>query len=265
MAEFPGFTIWTDAYFADTRHLDMAAHGAYLQLLMIMWRAGGKLPNDEALLARYVAASPSQWAKVRASVMPFFTVVGDQITQGRLQDELERARARSKKQSENARAKYRKNNDVDEAMGEPKDSQKPPTTSTSIDNKKKEPAVPKKGTRIPDDFRPDLEWSQSQGLTNRELKFEFEQFTDYWRSATGQNASKLDWQATWRTWIRKRVKDNGKKSKGETVGQYAYRTMMENKADGPGNRGAAGLFDEGEQGPNQAGLSLLIDLANGKD
>jgi hypothetical protein len=30
----------------------------------------------------------------------------------------------------------------------------------------------------------------------------WEDFRDYWKAKTGQNATKLDWQATWQTWVR---------------------------------------------------------------
>lgn len=140
MAEFPGFTIWTDAYFGDTRHLGMMEHGAYLQLLLVMWRAGGYLPNDDNLLARYASGTPAQWAKVKPVVMPFFVVENDKITQPRLLDELEKARERSRKQSENSRAKYRKLKDLANPAGDPKRvpnaSQNDPSTSISTDTGK---------------------------------------------------------------------------------------------------------------------------------
>lgn len=112
MAEFPGFTIWTDAYLADTGHLTTAEHGAYFLLLMAMWRAGGYLPNDDTKLARFCRCTPKEWDKIRSHIVDFFTVDGDQITQGRLMDELEKARDRSRKASDNARSKYRKTKKV---------------------------------------------------------------------------------------------------------------------------------------------------------
>ena len=50
MAEFPAMQIWTDAYLGDTSHLSTTEHGAYFLLLMAMWRNGGSLPNDDAML-----------------------------------------------------------------------------------------------------------------------------------------------------------------------------------------------------------------------
>ncbi|WP_313526367.1 YdaU family protein [Shinella sp.] len=108
MAQFPAFPLWTDAYLADTGHLTTIEHGAYLLLLMTMWRAGGSLPNDDKQLARYVRMTAAQWARIKPTMMPFFRVSSDQITQGRLTDELVAVRRNSERQSNSARSKWRK-------------------------------------------------------------------------------------------------------------------------------------------------------------
>lgn len=74
MAEFPALPLWTDAYLGDTTHLTTIEHGAYLLLLISMWRAGGSLPDDDKLLARYVRMTPAQWARIKATVRAFFRV-----------------------------------------------------------------------------------------------------------------------------------------------------------------------------------------------
>jgi hypothetical protein len=40
-------------------------------------------------------------------------------------------------------------------------------------------------------------------LTDEQVRYEAAQFKDYWTSATGQKATKRDWLATWRMWVRK--------------------------------------------------------------
>jgi uncharacterized protein YdaU (DUF1376 family) len=80
-------------YLADTTHLTTVEHGAYLLLLMALWRAGGKLPKDADKLARIARLTPDEWAAVEGSVMVFFTTRGGLITQKRATRELERYRA----------------------------------------------------------------------------------------------------------------------------------------------------------------------------
>lgn len=132
MAEFPAFQLWTDAYLADTTELTTIEHGAYLLLLIAMWRAGGSLPNNDDRLARFCRLTPQKWQSVKPVIMEFMTIDGDQITQGRLQDEIEKARERSRKASTSARAKYRKTNKTPPANATPKHSSEPATTTITI-------------------------------------------------------------------------------------------------------------------------------------
>lgn len=134
MAEFPGFTIWTDAYLADTGDLTAIEHGAYLMLLIAMWRSGGHLPDNDAKLAKVARLTPRQWPAVREAIWHYFTAENGTITQGRLLDELAKARMRSQKAADSARAKHRKSNDVGAANARSEHSSKPAsiTTSTSI-------------------------------------------------------------------------------------------------------------------------------------
>jgi uncharacterized protein YdaU (DUF1376 family) len=66
MAEYPFLPLWTDAYFADTRHLTLEQHGAYLLLIFEAWRRSDCcLPDDDALLARLVGVDAEKWAEFK--------------------------------------------------------------------------------------------------------------------------------------------------------------------------------------------------------
>lgn len=239
MAEFPGFTIWTDAYLADTGHLTTLEHGAYFLLLLAMWRAGGYLPNDDVKLARFCRATPGDWKKIRAHLLEFFTEDGDKITQGRLLDELEKARERSRKASDNARSKYRKTKEVKPADAKPKRSQTPARdhaeplqndsqTDASISisistEEKKETSFPKKGTRIPEDFEPDLDAAVADGLRPERALMEAAKFKDYWKAKSGKDATKVDWPATWRNWYRTAIERQGGPRGSPSQAKSAYR------------------------------------------
>lgn len=132
MAEFPAFPLWTDAYLADTGELSTLEHGAYLLLLIAMWRAGGVLPNDDKKLARIARLGPRQWEAVKPVLWDYFGADGEQITQGRLADELQKARTRSTKAADSARAKYRKNKGMGSANAGSEHSLADASTSTTI-------------------------------------------------------------------------------------------------------------------------------------
>jgi hypothetical protein len=63
-----------------------------------------------------------------------------------------------------------------------------------------------RGTRLPEDWQPTpelLAYANSRGWHGQALADEIENFRDYWTAKTGASATKLDWPATFRTWIRK--------------------------------------------------------------
>ena len=135
-------------YLGDTRHLTTEQHGAYLLLLMTMWRSDGRLPNDPKKLARIAGCSPSRWSKIAEEVMEFFEVDGSDLTNKRLMLELEKAQEKSIKRavsgSKGGKAKSLKNNDPTEAnaIGLLKHSSEP-------EPDKEPPVVPPRGTKSP--------------------------------------------------------------------------------------------------------------------
>lgn len=66
-------------------------------------------------------------------------------------------------------------------------------------------AQPKKrACRIPEDFTvtPEMVTWAAEHAPSVDGRFETAQFVDYWTSASGARASKLDWVRTWQTWMR---------------------------------------------------------------
>jgi len=64
------------------------------------------------------------------------------------------------------------------------------------------------GTRLPDDWQLPKSWGEwapgeIDHLTEADVRREAACFADYWHAKAGANARKADWEATWRTWIRK--------------------------------------------------------------
>lgn len=81
-----------------------------------------------------------------------------------------------------------------------------PQTATRIPSRSADPPASgrKRGTRIPDDFAitEDMAaWGRANAPTVA-AKYETEKFIDYWRAKAGKDATKLDWVATWKNWIR---------------------------------------------------------------
>ncbi len=114
MADYPFLPLWTDAYLADTTHLTTEEHGAYLLLLMAMWRTKRcRIPDDDDLLARITRLGKRRWRRVRSVIEPFFTIQDGTWTQGRLLQERIAVERRSETQRAKARARWLRVRDGD--------------------------------------------------------------------------------------------------------------------------------------------------------
>lgn len=85
----------------------------------------------------------------------------------------------------------------------PKPKPKPKPIGEETPQAASPPPKPARGTRISDPFLLTSEM-RAYGLDRRpdvDLEVETEKFVNYWRAKTGKDATKLDWQATWRNWI----------------------------------------------------------------
>lgn len=82
--------------------------------------------------------------------------------------------------------------------------------------------TPKRATRIPDDFAPTpemIEWAREH--TPNIGWPETEDFIDYWQAKSGKDATKVDWPATWRRWMRKAQTDTHRSSRPAAAGRGA--------------------------------------------
>lgn len=78
-------------YLADTMHLTARQHGAYLLLIMAMWRSNGVLPHDDTVMMTAARLSKPEWRQDRPVIMAFFQDSPDGWRQKRVVEELERA------------------------------------------------------------------------------------------------------------------------------------------------------------------------------
>lgn len=52
-----------------------------------------------------------------------------------------------------------------------------------------------------------LAWAVAEGMVELAAHREAARFKDYWLGKPGKDGVKLDWQATWRNWVRKAIQD----------------------------------------------------------
>lgn len=88
MTALPWMPLHIADYLADTGHLSVAEHGAYLLLIMHYWQ-NGHLPTDDMRLARICRMQPEEWEAVRDILSDFFN---DDWRHKRIEEELAAAR-----------------------------------------------------------------------------------------------------------------------------------------------------------------------------
>ena len=228
MSSQPFMQLYVGDYLADTLHLSTEQHGAYLLLLMTMWRHDARLPNDPKKLARIARTTARKWPGIWEEISEFFEVDGEYITNARLTKEHQKATAKSTVRANagslGGKAKALKKNDqgLANATDLPKHGQK----SEPDKVKREAKASPKKGTRLPADWRLSKalgEWAVSEGASVDQVRQEAEKFRDYWHSVAGAKGTKLDWDAVWRNWIRKALADQKPHFKAIQGGQNDKR------------------------------------------
>lgn len=79
MSELPYMPSHVSDEIADTEHLTNEELGAFRRLIRAMWRAGGLLPDDDKLLARYSRAG-TRWGAISPAIMAMMTVAGGKVS-----------------------------------------------------------------------------------------------------------------------------------------------------------------------------------------
>jgi len=210
MSKTPFMPLWVSDFLGDTLDLDAAEIGAYMLLLMAQWnRDGNSLPDDQEKLKR-VARCGRSWPKIWGNIQRYFSTDENGVYSKRLRLESQNVAlkrevnrhngalggiAKSLKYNERGVANATNSLERNASIPEPEPYKEKRDTKVS----------PKKGSRLSDDWFLPTEWGEwaiSEGWPDTVIRSEADKFKDFWISKTGRDASKLDWQATWRNWMR---------------------------------------------------------------
>lgn len=225
-------------YASHTRHLTLVEDIAYRRLLEAYYLSERPLTDSIAAVARHIRMR--EYEKEVGDVLnEFFTLSELGWSNVRADREIEDYHAKIKQASDAGKtsAKRRLNKNpttVERPLNDRCDSVEPTTKQETV-NKKQETVIRERtarGTRLPKDFFPDLEFAMSNHIQDE--AGEFEKFKDYWNSQPGQKGVKLDWQATWRNWCRN-AKQTTRPS--ETVYQRSQRERIERDFPNISNKG----------------------------
>lgn len=226
MSAAPFMQLYVADYLADTQHLTAEQHGAYLLMLMSMWRTkDGTLPNDAKVLAKVAHTTPSRWAKISPTLMQFFTEEGGRLFQKRLAKEHQKAIHKTHSLKSNgalggtAKALKDKERVLAEAIDLLQHSQisdiikkeEPPSSTPLPVSASPQAARRDKGSSLPKDWKLPKSWGEwalseyPTVLSRNNVVDIANEFRDYWVAVPGQRGRKSDWEATWRNRVRDKV------------------------------------------------------------
>ena len=193
MKKRPWMPLYVSDYMADTAHLSVEEHGAYLLLIMNYWHNGG-LPNDEEKLRRIAKMTARQWARSAETLKSFFQIPWKHK---RIDEELAHVIEISNKRSAIAQQKHSK------------PSANVYTLHTSHPLAKANGAR-KRASTFPENFLLSDERravADRHGIPAVRVAGVFEHFRDH---HTAKGSLMKDWDAAWRTWCKNDQKFGGR-------------------------------------------------------
>jgi hypothetical protein len=101
-------------------------------------------------------------------------------------------------------------------------------TLTSITKEKRSGSRLASDWYLPEDWLTEAKAIRSD-LSTEQIRRESESFKDYWVGKAGKDAAKLDWQATWRNWIRRSSTQAAKPKKFDPF-EYVNRSAINGHA-----------------------------------
>lgn len=209
MNGLPYYKAYPRDFIEGTIGMPFELKGAYRLLLDLIYMQGGRLPDDAKYISGLLGCSTRAWNNYRTALLSMGKISAENgiISNFRADKELESLTSFQDKQREKA-SKPRKNNELDLAAAQPK----PSHTDTDTEREEREPnGSPKKiarGSRIDDAWQLPKSWADEaveKGLQLGMVMREAQRFKNYWLGVPGQKGVKLDWRATWRNWIDKRL------------------------------------------------------------
>ena len=186
-------------YRSATVHLSNEEDLAYRRLLDMYYDTEKKIPLDTQWVARRIRVD----AQVIANVLnDMFDQHEDGYFHARCQETIEHYHAMAEKNRANGKLGGRRKNPV----GSDSQPSAKATNNYKPETNNQKPIVEKsqRGSRLATNWVLPDEWEywankERPDLNARQVA---EQFRDFWCAKPGKDGVKLDWQATWRNWVR---------------------------------------------------------------
>ena len=185
-------------YLSHTRHLDLLEDLAYRRLLDLYYLHERPLNSDATLVAKQIGMR-DEAATVRDVLNEFFEHTEEGYVSSRIEKEIAHFRSKIEQASRAGKASAERRSNARSTDVQPTNNQEP------ITNNQKPKKEQQRGTRLPADLKVSQEWIDFCNQERPELHASkvWSEFKDYWIAQPGQKGVKLDWDATWRNWVRR--------------------------------------------------------------
>lgn len=88
MAALPYIQLYVADYLADTQHLSLEEHGAYLLLIFCYWQRGKPLEDNDQRLSSICSTDVQRWLGIRSTVEEFFDIKDGLWVHHRVENDL---------------------------------------------------------------------------------------------------------------------------------------------------------------------------------
>jgi uncharacterized protein YdaU (DUF1376 family) len=179
----------------DTASLSDADTLAYLRLIWMYYDTEEPLPNDPKKLAFRIGSNSDA---VQMLLEAFFVLENGFWNQKRCDSEIANYRAKSDRARNANEVRWQSKRDLKSDPNKIATNNQEPITIVEAKPKQS------RGARLPADWVPNEDQIQfcKTNRTDISPQATADSFRDYWVSQPGAKGVKLDWDATWRNWVR---------------------------------------------------------------
>jgi len=193
-------------YRKDTMVLSLLEHGIYRQMLDTYYLDEQPLTLDDAKLMRsHCIRSADEMQAFKNVLQDYFVRTDDGYIHTRCDKVITAYHGKSSKARDSANARWAKGSSERNANALPTQSEGNANHKPLTINHKPITKESKRATRLAPDWLPsdeDVLYCQTH-RPELDHKNVAENFRDYWIAKSGAQAAKMDWPATWRSWVRK--------------------------------------------------------------
>ena len=190
-------------YRKDTGHLSTIEHGIYRQLIDWYYLDEQPIPEETQVVIRRLRLGSDEVIFLQNVLSDFFVLGKTGYTHKRIEVEIRDYSEQAEKNKNNGKLGGRPKKTQVVISGLPDESQNNPNHKPLTTNHKPIEKN-KRGSRLSQGLFLPNEWREFCKQTRPELNpaQTFDKFRDYWIAQAGQKGVKLDWDATWRNWVR---------------------------------------------------------------